>query len=155
MSAGETSVRVRPLEERDRGDWLRMRDALWPGSPSDHDADIQRYFDGTQGQLLVLVAELDGRIVGFLELDERKYAPGCDASPVAFVEGWYVDADARGRGVGRALIEAAEATARAEGHLEIASDTELDNADAIAAHLALGFEEIERVVCLRKSLRAD
>jgi hypothetical protein len=38
------------------------------------------------------------------------------------------------------------------GHHEIASDSELENADAIAAHRALGYEEVERVVCFRRSL---
>ena len=36
---------------------------------------------------------------------------------------------------------------------EIASDAVLENADGIAAHLALGYEEVERVVCFRRSLR--
>ena len=39
------------------------------------------------------VAEVDGRFVGFLELDHRKYAEGCESSPVPFIEGWYVDPD--------------------------------------------------------------
>jgi aminoglycoside 6'-N-acetyltransferase I len=51
------------------------------------------------------------------------------------------------------LLESAEATARSLGRREIASDAEMENSDGIAAHLALGFEEIERVVCFRKSLR--
>lgn len=38
------------------------------------------------------------------------------------------------------------------GHSEIASDSDLDNADGIAAHRALGYEEVERVVCFRRSL---
>ena len=98
-------------------------------------------------------AETNGRVVGFLELDFRKYAPGCRSSPVAFIEGWHVEAAHQRKGIGRALIEAAEARATAMGHAEIASDSELDNADGIAAHRALGFEEIERVACFRRSLR--
>ena len=58
----------------------------------------------------------------------------------------------RGRKIGRALVEAAEAHARASGHVEIASDAELENADGINAHLAVGYEEVERVVCFRRSL---
>ncbi len=146
------SALVRPITANDREAWLRMRDALWPGSLADHGAETRAYFE-EPGNLTVLVAEIEGRLVGFLELDQRKYAPGCSSSPVAFIEGWYVDEEVRGQGVGRALIEAAEATARAAGHGEIASDSEIDNADGIAAHRALGFEEIERVVCFRKSLQ--
>ena len=130
-----------------------MRRALWPGSHSDHDIETAAYFDGACGSLLVLVAELDGRMVGFLELDERKYAPGCERSPVAFVEGWYADPDVRRLGVGRALLAAAEAIALEKGHVELASDAEIENEDGLAVHAALGFQEIERVVCLRKALR--
>ena len=43
-------------------------------------------------------------------------------------------------------------TDRAAGHHEIASDAEIENADGIAAHVALGYEEVERVVCFRRSL---
>jgi hypothetical protein len=38
------------------------------------------------------------------------------------------------------------------GHHEIASDTEVENADSLAAHQALGYEVVERVVCFRRSL---
>lgn len=129
-----------------------MRHALWPGSLSDHDAETLRYFDERATSPVVFVADLNGRLVGFLELDYRKYAPGCTSSPVPFVEGWYVDPATRGRGIGQALIRAAEAHARASGHHEIASDAEFSNADGIAAHRAVGYEEVERTVCFRKSL---
>jgi aminoglycoside 6'-N-acetyltransferase I len=102
----------------------------------------------------VFVAEIGGRIVGFLELDFRKYAPGCQSSPVPFIEGWHVETAFQRRGIGRALVEAAEARARALGHQEIAGGAALDNADGIAAHRALGYKESERVVCFRRSLHA-
>jgi len=145
-------VKIREIVESDRSDWVRLRDALWPGSRSDHEAETRQFFEQPPGAPIVFVAEADGGLVGFLELDYRKYAPGCRGSPVPFIEGWYVDPSARGRGVGRALIEAAEARARAEGHLEIASDAELENADGIAARRAVGYAEVERVVYFRKSL---
>jgi len=146
-------MKIRKIVANDREAWVRMRNALWPGSPSDHDFETKRYFADALDLPYVFVAEDDGRLVGFLELDLRKYAPGCSSSPVPFIEGWYVEPEVQGRGVGRALVEAAEASARAAGHEEIASDAEIDNAGSIAAHNALGYEEIERVVCFRKSLR--
>jgi aminoglycoside 6'-N-acetyltransferase I len=144
---------VRKLTESDRGDWVRLRDALWPGSLSDHEEETRRHFEERLDAPIVFVAETMGRLVGFLELDFRKYAPGCNSSPVAFIEGWYVEPALQGQGIGRALMEAAEAHARAAGHHEIASDTEVDNASGIAAHRAVGYDEIERVVCFRRSLR--
>jgi aminoglycoside 6'-N-acetyltransferase I len=143
---------IREILERDRADWVRLRESLWPGSLADHDVETRRYFQDRAQTPIVFVAETDGRVVGFLELDFRKYAPGCRSSPVAFIEGWHVQAGFQRRGIGRALIKAAEARARALGHAEIASDSELANSEGIAAHRALGYEEVERVVCFRRSL---
>jgi aminoglycoside 6'-N-acetyltransferase I len=129
-----------------------MRTALWPGSLADHEVDIQRYFGQPAGRTRTFVAEGEDRLVGFLELDQRKYAPGCASSPVPFIEGWYVDPDARHRGIGRALVGAAEDWARAAGFTEMGSDAEIENADSLAAHRALGYVEIERIVCFRRAL---
>ena len=143
---------VRAIVEGDRDEWLRLRHALWPGSLADHDEETRTFFEKAEDTPVVFVAEAEGRLVGFLELDYRKYAPGCRSSPVAFIEGWYVEPQSQRQGIGRALMEAAEAHARANGHEEIASDAEIDNVDGIAAHSRLGFEEIERVVYFRRLL---
>ena len=145
---------IREIRETEQPDWVRLREALWPGSLSDHDIETRKYFEGRATTLLVFVAEAERRLVGFLELDFRPYAPACSSSPVPFIEGWYVEPSWRGRGIGRALVEAAAGRARKMGYTEIASDAELDNADGIAAHRAVGFEEVERVVCFRRSLNA-
>ena len=146
------NVKIREIVESDRHDWVRLREALWPGSLSDHDVETRQYFKNPPKAAIIFVAEADGRVVGFLELDYHKYAPGCRSSPVPFIEGWYVEPMLQRRGIGRALVEAAEACARAAGHHEIASDAELENTDGIAAHVALGYEEVERVVVFRRSL---
>ena len=150
--AGALNVTIREIIESDRSHWVRLRQALWPGSLADHDEETRTFFEQGLAAPVVFVAELEDRLVGFLELDFRKYAPGCKSSPVAFIEGWYVEPESQGLGIGRALIEAAEAHARAAGHDEIASDAEIENTDGIAAHVAVGFEEIERVVYFRRSM---
>jgi aminoglycoside 6'-N-acetyltransferase I len=151
--ARQRKVTIREAAESDRADWVRLRDALWPGSLADHDAETRKHFENPARVPVIFVAEAAERVVGFLELDCRKYAPGCSSSPVPFIEGWYVEAGFRRHGIGRALVEAAEDWARAAGHHEIASDAEGENADGIAAHRALGYQEVERVVCFRRSLR--
>jgi aminoglycoside 6'-N-acetyltransferase I len=72
--------------------------------------------------------------------------------PVPHVEGWYVEPDARGKGVGRALMRRAEEWSTARGHTELASDTEIDNMASLRAHERCGFEEVERLIKLRKPL---
>lgn len=147
------TVRVREITETDRAAWVRMRNALWPGSLWDHEVETRKYFVAAGDRPIVLVAEAAEGVIGFLELDFRKYAPDCRSSPVPFVEGWYVEPAWQRRGVGRALIEGAEARALELGYTEIASDVEVENTGSIAAHLALGYEEVERTVAFRRSLK--
>ena len=148
----QEAVTIRAINKGDRADWVRMRDALWPGSLTDHEREAREFFEKNLNAPVVFVAESAGRLVGFLELDYRKYAPGCASSPVPFIEGWYVDPAFRRRGIGKALVEAAEAHSRTRGYNEIASDVELENPGSIAAHRALGYEEVERVVYFRRPL---
>jgi aminoglycoside 6'-N-acetyltransferase I len=104
--------------------------------------------------LVVLVAQAsDGRLAGFLEAGLRSYADGCEAShPVGYVEGWYVAENWRRQGIGAELLRAAEAWARSQGCIEMASDTAVDNPVSQSTHEALGFEIVERSVLYRKAL---
>ncbi len=80
------------------------------------------------------------------------YAEGCTTDHVGFLEGWYVAPEARGGGIGRALVAASEDWARSQGCSEFASDAEVDNDASIAAHLALGFVDRGLVRCFSKTL---
>jgi len=129
-----------------------MRAALWPDEdPADLEEDLRELLaDVTQ---VAFVAERDhGRLCGFAEASVRRFANSNDESPCAFLEGWWVDADVRRGGVGRALLAAVEDWARAQGFTELGSDALLDNTLSHEVHRALGFEERERVVYFRKWL---
>ena len=118
--------------------WLCMRSQLWPDSDRE---DAQGR--ASRQDVLTLVAE-DRRtrdLVGFAEVGQRPYADGCETSPVAFLEGWFVSADARGRGIGSGLVHAAVLWAKSEGFRELASDSLLDDEPAYQAHLSFGFQE--------------
>jgi aminoglycoside 6'-N-acetyltransferase I len=132
--------------------------ALWPdGSLAEHEAEARAILAGSPPSsmpLVVLVAEVNRQVAGFIEVGLRSHADGCDGRrPVGFVEGWYVEPEHRRRGVGRALIGAAEDWARSQGCAEIASDTWIDNEPSQSAHEALGFEVVDRCVHYRKALR--
>jgi len=154
-------IRIRHVEPNDSAQWLALRGALWPEEGQESLASaVARFFTEphpTPGLMpeavLVAVEEKpDRRIVGFAEVSRRPYAEGCDSSPVGFLEGWYVIPEHRRRGVGAALVTAAQKWARNLGCSEFASDALADNTVSAAAHLALGFEEVETIRCFRKDL---
>ena len=103
---------------------------------------------------VVFVAERETRqaCAAWSRPGTESFANPVDEQPCAFVEGWWVDADVRRTGVGRALLTAVEDWARSRGFHELGSDALLENKVSHAAHLALGFEERERAVAFRKWL---
>ena len=129
-----------------------MRRALWPDEPTAAEDDDMRSWLARPDAVVFVAARSGGGLGGFAEAATRPYAEGCATSPVAFLEGWYVDPDVRRHGVGRALVAAVERWARAAGLRELASDALLDNVTSHRAHARLGFREIERLVCFYKSL---
>lgn len=150
-------VQIRVLRSSDREEWLRLLTQLYTSTgKGDHVAFVDAFIAGARHEELlpsaVLVAErAEGGLCGFLELSVRNYAEGCTGD-TPYIESWFVDVEYRGMGVGRALVDGAEAWARERGYGELASDTELDNGMSQAAHRAVGFEEVERTVHFRKSL---
>ena len=130
-----------------------MRRALWPEcSEHKHRLEISQVLDSDG---VVFVAENDdGKLIGFAEVSLRSdHVDGASVSPVPYLEGWFVEARYRKRGVGRALIEAVERWAMARGFIELASDAELRNSLSIRLHKRLGFSEMERNVTFLKKLK--
>jgi len=135
-----------------------MREALWPNaSPEEHARELTALLEGKPPvtmPLIILVAEAsDGMVVGFLEVDLRSHADGCNpAQPVGYVEGWFVAEEHRQRGIAKKLLAAAEGWARSHGCVEMASDTWIDNELSQRVHEALGYEVVDRCVHYRKTL---
>lgn len=146
-------ITVRPARSADKPDWLRMRLLLWPYHTSaELSAEMDEIFAASGEQPVFIALRPDLTPCGFLEGGTRKYADGCDSSPVGYIEGWYVDEDMRRQGVGGALVRALEDWTRQRGLTEIASDTWLWNETSIAAHTKLGYLEMERLVHFAKKI---
>ena len=132
--------------------WVALRIALWP------DEDAQQIAAEAPAMLarpdmLVLLALEGDAVIGFAEAAIRNdYVNGCETSPVAFVEGIYVEPQQRRRGVAKAMVAAIQVWVQQQGLRELASDALLDNAQSHAMHEALGFAETERVVYFHKTL---
>ena len=125
--------------------------ALWPDAdPGKEAKEIDQFFAAPSRTPLPMLHEAfvcprpDDGLCGLVEVSIRKAAPGCQTDRIGYLEAWYVEPAWRGRGVGRALVERAEAWAKAEGCQEMASDTTPSYPLGPEAHAALGYEEVER-----------
>jgi aminoglycoside 6'-N-acetyltransferase I len=142
---------VREAAEADVSAWAEMRHQLWPeASAAEHEGELRA--DGLRPALAV-VAESEGRLIGFAEASVRSVAEGAPPGPAAYLEGIWVRPERRRSGVGRALLAAVERWARRQGTAWLGSDAVLDNYSSHAWHLGSGFDEIERLVVFGKSLR--
>ncbi|MBG0509998.1 GNAT family N-acetyltransferase [Agrobacterium sp. MOPV5] len=132
-------------------EWSLLRHRLWPdASPAEHRAELQDVSDNEVG---FIAYDPAGMAIGFAEASLRHdYVNGCDTSPVAFLEGVYVEEAFRKQGVAAALIAEVTHWATSKGVSELASDADISNVDSHRMHAALGFEETQRVVYFRKSL---
>src|SRR5258705_2912912 len=130
-SVSDICVRLSQLSDRDQ--LLRMHEALWPKTPAEeHARQLTQILEGkpvVTMPLIILVAEAGDRtLAGFLEVDLRSHADGCNPlRPVGYIQGWYVAEKHRHKGIGRKLLAAAEDWARRQGCVEVASVTWVGN----------------------------
>lgn len=144
---------IRPLHPTETEQWLRLRQKLWPDIPIPvHLTEMEAILADPEQYAVFVSADDEGHLRGFVEIALRSHAEGCTTRPVGYIEGWFVDESARGQGIGRALIDAAEEWSRARGCRELASDADIGNEAGQQAHRALGFEEVERNVHYRRTI---
>lgn len=153
-------IQIRPARLTDLDRLAPMLALLWPQASAEEHAQELRLLLGGKPEsvltmpLIIFVAEADdGELAGFIEVDLRSHADGCNpAQPVGYVEGWYVAEDYRRRGVGKMLLAEAENWARKHKCVEMASDALIANDLSQRAHQALGYEVVDRCVHYRKRL---
>ena len=97
----------------------------------------------------LLVAEQDGGVIGLLHLYVR---PALDKPPEVIVQALVVDEAARGRGVGRMLMEVAERWAGQRGFMSVALTSHVARAEAHAFYERLGYRIEATSHLMRKKL---
>lgn len=127
-----SALTIRPLVPADRAAW----EPLWVGYLTFYKATIPpavteqtwaRFHDPAE-PMFALGAELDGTLVGIVHCI---YHRSCwTAGDYCYLQDLFVAAAARGHGVGRALIEAVYARAKADGASRVHWLTQHDNATA-------------------------
>ncbi len=134
---------VRPVRARDREailelwlaliDYHRALDPLYPVVSGIREALREEIERGLLGGLCrLLVAELDGALVGFAFAEvERLETREASGPGLCWIHELYVLPEERGRGVGSALVEAAEKFLEKRGGGRIAVRVESGNKDGL------------------------
>lgn len=139
-------------KEKDISAVLALARKLWANADAKQlEKDIASYVYGEETD--VFLYDENGKPAGFAMFSVRRdYVEGSESSPVGYLEGIFIEDSFRKKGIARRLVKACETRARELGCEEFASDCELWNTDSLAFHLAVGFEEANRIICFIKKI---
>jgi GNAT superfamily N-acetyltransferase len=134
---------VRAYEEADHAAIEKLAPRLQIGVAPWIDAQaaleaVRGWVEASLATNTVFVADENGAVVGFVSVKERTHWSGARE---AYVGELVVAEEAEGKGVGRALMAAAEQWARDRGLARMSLETGAANAGARAFYAALGYEE--------------
>ncbi|MGW0118717.1 N-acetyltransferase family protein [Streptomyces sp. NPDC003327] len=146
---------VRPLrDEADLRDFHRAKNQAYAGDEAGKEADSYEDWaewyrsDPGVDPSQCAVVELDGRVVGFLNVGDRML----ESRGVAYARQLGVDASVRGRGLGGLLLGWALGEARRRGRTGMVLTVDEENVRARALYRRLGWEVESRWIDLRRTV---
>lgn len=139
-------MKLAPIEKKDFALWQKMRREIYPILNPEYDRREMEQIADSDIWFCYFIEDKAGETIGLVELSSRNIVDGCLSSPVAYLEGLYLQAEYRGRGLGRQAMRLVLDWCRERGFSELATDAELENVGAQSFYRSLGFEETDRVV---------
>ena len=148
------TTNIRAIQIKDAAAWSALRVDFLPEIKDFNQKEVDAFFQGNNPNVQEVLVALDDtqKMIGFIELNLRNNVPGSSEQITPYIEAWFVSPNHQGQGIGKALIQATEEWAKQQGFQELGSDAPISNEKSVSLHKQLGFDEIERVVCLLKPL---
>ena len=133
--------------------WKKYRNAVYNSVTDEfHEIEMNKIFCDIDW-FCYFLSNGNNQTIGLVELSSRNIVDGCLSSPVAYIEGLYIEEQHRGKGIGKEVIDAIHDWCKQKGFTELAADTELENIDAQKYFKAVGFKETYRVVEFCKKVK--
>lgn len=146
-------MNIRPASQFDFEFWLKCRKALFPSkTESQHVLDVQQYLYYSDFKQAFL-AELNAKPIGLIEVVIKDSVEGSTLAPVAVCEAWYVEAEQRQKGIGKALMLAAEQWAKSKKCKQIGSWSSNESAYLQLAFEHTGYRKIVSIDHYLKTLK--
>lgn len=146
-------MKIFQITHNDLNDWQTLALKLWPHDSAEEMKTILTGILNSPSQEGILIRDDAGQAIAFMNFSMRyDYVPGAKNSPVAYIEGIYVEEEYRKQGIATRLVHYAEQWATERQCTELASDTSIENTDSQRVHKQLGFREVERLVAFIKRI---
>lgn len=140
----DVDANVRPMIDRDHDDVIRLHDGLFP----DTHYTGQQLVDGSSGHHVMLVAVLDGDVVGYAAAELQSDGSG-------YLDFVGVDPDRRGAHLGDALVRSACRALLERGASHVHLTVREDNEAARRLYDGLGFQVDETLLPYRRGFSLD
>lgn len=143
---------VRQAGKEDTFELARLAIQMWEDNGIE---ELAEHFEGlvASEEAACFLKYVNDVAVGFAQCQLRHdYVEGTETSPVGYLEGILVEEAFRHKGYAKELLRECEKWAKSKGCTEFASDCELENEESLRFHMAMEFEEANRVICFRKSI---
>ena len=143
---------IRQAAKEEAFELARLAIQMWEDNEAE---ELAEHFArlGTDEEAACFMKYEDGKAVGFAQCQLRHdYVEGTETSPVGYLEGILVEEEFRHKGYAKELLAECEKWAKSKGCTEFASDCELENEESLRFHMAMQFEEANRVICFKKNI---
>lgn len=143
-------VVIREIEKQSKylEDLIKLEKELWL------EESIEDLYDVTlNSKGKFFGAFFQDELVGFIFVSIRNdYVEGCSTSPVGYIEGIFVKEGYRNNGIARKLLNYSYTYFKEKNISEVGSDVLIDNIGSQKFHEAVGFTEVDRIVCYIKKI---
>lgn len=141
QSATQKHITIFKLRRADDAKLMILARKLWPYVPA---RDLKTVFGNAHkrpAKATLIGARTDTALIGFIYATVRvDYVEGSDTSPVAYLEGIYVEPQHRKQGIAQEMLAELESWSRKKGLTELGSDAYATNKLSRRVHVRLGFK---------------